>query len=248
MSNPMFQDQEIVEDEVLDNPTNQQNSQVDSEKIRLMQENQKLNAQLANLTGNPNVIKVLHAAQQGKDITVVPVEEFVKLQKPVEKEPEPDFSTFTPEDIIKYTERKTSNNLKGALQETLKEVLTPLQEEIKTLKSQIHGTQEQQINKMIEEAVTKTPDMKNYLEEMRDLSIKHPSITNLNQLYVLAKANKGEIPPNVSSGERPSNPPARKKIVRETSEKDIRDNQTIAQKLEQMLRNHDTIKSIKTID
>jgi hypothetical protein len=244
MSNPMFQNNDNVEDEVLDEPTSLKD---DPEKVRLLSENNKLMAQISNITGNPQVMKILQAAQQGKDVTVVPVDEFIKLQQPVKSEERIDFSTFTPEDTINYTKKLMSSEFKTTLRDTLGEVINPLQQKIETLEGQLKESQAVQINNTIEDAVAKNPDIKNYLLEMRDLSMKHPSMTNLNELYILAKANEGEMPPNVSSGERPTNPPARKKIQRETVDNDKNQKLDITQKLTRMLREHETVKNLKSL-
>lgn len=148
------------------------------------------------LLTDPDVQALLKAKEEGKtfslDITdgdtkktKVPVRDTTKVD---EDDPAPDFDNMTPADAFRYMNKKLSTSL-----ESLRSNVTdPLQEELKTVKTEQKGQRTRNLQGEVKTVREEFPDFNKHKDEIVKISAQFPSLS-IRDMYLLAKGRTGDI-------------------------------------------------------
>lgn len=177
--------------------------QIDPAVLKQIQEGEQ--AKVFNtLMADEQFGQILRARQAGKKLKIV---EDSGEEKKEEKAPEQqDLSKMSEAEKLEYLGNSIISKLDPLIDNKIKGIKT----EVEGLKSYATNKSQTELQAQIEQFAEKHSDFETYKPRMAEIATENRKLS-LNQLYTLAKAEKGELMPKAkaTSSERPSHSLAR---------------------------------------
>jgi hypothetical protein len=181
---------DLEEDDVLDTDTASQGAkELEMEKRLTMVEakTERESGALAKILADPQVREVLEARTAGRKIKVVGEE--AEPADMVEVPESKDLEAMTNAELVRHILGQVTHAVAGVVDKKIGSLSTDLD----SVKGFVRTSQTTDVSKQIQSARDRWEDFDDQREKMLELSGANPGL-GVEDLYVLAKARKGELP------------------------------------------------------